>query len=40
MKNLKKHKKMLEKGQRFEEASEYNFIPQTFYLPGEYSIFA
>lgn len=39
IKNLKKHKKQLEKDGKFEEAAEYNFFPLTFNLPNDYSIF-
>ena len=39
IKNLKRHKKALEKEGKLEEAASYNFFPLTFYLPSEYPIF-
>lgn len=38
-KNLKKRRRNLEKESRFEEAASYDFIPTTFVLPREYSMF-
>lgn len=38
-KNLKKRRRALEKEGRMEEASAYDFIPTTFVLPREYSMF-
>jgi tubulin polyglutamylase TTLL9 len=38
-KNLKKRRRALEKEGNFEEASAYDFIPTTFVLPREYSMF-
>jgi tubulin polyglutamylase TTLL9 len=39
IKNLKRRKKDLAKEGNTEEAAKYDFFPQTFQLPGEYSIF-
>jgi len=39
VKNLKKHKKQLEKDGKSAEAAAINFFPITFNLPGEYSLF-
>ena len=39
IKNLKRHKKNLEKEGKQEEAASYNFFPSTFHLPSEYPIF-
>jgi len=39
IKNLKRHKRMLEKEGRLEESLSFNFFPQTYNLPNEYSIF-
>lgn len=38
-KNIKKKRRTLEKEGRYEEAATYDFIPMTFMLPREYSIF-
>lgn len=38
-KNLKKMKKTLEKEGKVLEAAEYNFFPQTYYVPSEYGLF-
>lgn len=38
-KNMKKRRRQLEKEGRYEEAAAYDFIPTTFMLPREYSIF-
>jgi len=38
IKNLKKFKKQLEREGRLEEASAYDFFPQSFYLPQEYGM--
>jgi tubulin polyglutamylase TTLL9 len=38
-KNMKKQRRMLEKEGRYEEATSYEFIPTTFVLPREYSMF-
>ncbi|RYH27456.1 hypothetical protein EON65_13365 [archaeon] len=38
-KNIKKRRRQLEKEGRFEEANAYDFIPTTFVLPREYSMF-
>jgi len=38
-KNIKKKRRQLEKEGRYEEAATYDFIPMTFMLPREYSIF-
>ena len=38
-KNIKKKRRSLEKEGRVEEATAYEFIPQTFLLPREYSMF-
>lgn len=38
-KNMKKKRRSLEKEGRVEEAMAYEFIPQTFLLPREYSMF-
>jgi tubulin polyglutamylase TTLL9 len=39
IKNLKRHKKNLEKEGKTEEALMFNFFPNTFHLPSEYPIF-
>lgn len=39
IKNLKRHKKTLEKEGKQEDAASYNFFPLTFHLPSEYPIF-
>lgn len=38
-KNMKKKRRQLEKEGRYEEAAAYDFIPTTFLLPREYSMF-
>jgi tubulin polyglutamylase TTLL9 len=38
-KNIKKRRRLLEKENRREEAEAYDFIPTTFLLPREYSMF-
>ena len=38
-KNMKKRRRALEKEGRLQEAELYNFIPTTFVLPKEYSLF-
>lgn len=38
-KNLKRFRKQLEKEGKTEEANKYNFFPQTYNMPAEYSIF-
>lgn len=38
-KNMKKRRRALEKEGRMEEAAAYDFIPTTFVLPREYSMF-
>jgi len=39
-KNLRKYKRQLEKDGKVEEAKKcFNFFPQTFNMPGEYSLF-
>ena len=38
-KNIKKRRRLLEKEGRTEEAQAYDFIPTTFLLPREYSMF-
>lgn len=38
-KNLKKRRRTLEKEGKYEEAAAYDFIPTTFVLPKEYSMF-
>ena len=38
-KNMKKKRRTLEKEGKAEEAMAYEFIPQTFLLPREYSMF-
>eukprot|EP00240_Pyramimonas_obovata_P004703 CAMPEP_0118960834 /NCGR_PEP_ID=MMETSP1169-20130426/63839_1 /TAXON_ID=36882 /ORGANISM="Pyramimonas obovata, Strain CCMP722" /LENGTH=414 /DNA_ID=CAMNT_0006908987 /DNA_START=38 /DNA_END=1282 /DNA_ORIENTATION=- len=39
VKNLKRAKKALEKEARYMQAASYDFFPQTFSLPSEYSMF-
>ena len=39
IKNLKRHKKNLEKEGKLDEAASFSFFPLTFNLPGEYSLF-
>ena len=38
-KNIKRHKRQLEKDGRLDEAARYDFIPITFILPGDYALF-
>lgn len=38
-KNVKRRRRTLEKEGKFEEALTYDFIPNTFVLPREYSMF-
>ena len=38
-KNLKRRRRTLEKEGKFDEAQSYDFIPTTFVLPREYSMF-
>lgn len=38
-KNLRRFKKQLEKEGKLEESKKYNFYPQTFYMPNEYTLF-
>lgn len=40
IRNLKKHKKNLEREGKQAEAQAYNFYPLTFVVPSEYVIFA
>eukprot|EP01061_Rhynchopus_euleeides_P026186 TRINITY_DN42869_c0_g1_i1.p1 TRINITY_DN42869_c0_g1~~TRINITY_DN42869_c0_g1_i1.p1 ORF type:complete len:422 (+),score=170.28 TRINITY_DN42869_c0_g1_i1:105-1370(+) len=39
IKNLKRMKKTLEKEDRLQEASKFDFFPQTYVLPAEYGLF-
>lgn len=39
IKNIKKHIKILQKDGKKEEADLYNFMPLSYTLPSEYSIF-
>ena len=39
IKNLKRHKRLLEKEGKLDEAAGFNFFPTTYSLPSEYSIF-
>ena len=39
VKNLKRHKRQLERDGKFDEAATYNFYPTTYNLPGDYAIF-
>jgi len=39
VKNLKRHKKQLEKEGKYEDAQAYGFFPTTYNLPSDYSIF-
>jgi len=39
IKNLKKHKRQLEKDGQYEEATQFDFFPVTFNLPREYALF-
>jgi len=39
VKNLKRHKKMLDREGKVQESNSYDFYPTTYNLPGEYSIF-
>lgn len=39
MRNLKKHKRQLEKDGKFDEAADYDFFPMTYNLPTEYPTF-
>jgi len=39
VKNLKRHKKQLEREGKAHEANSFDFFPTTYNLPGEYSIF-
>lgn len=38
-KNIKRQRRLLEKENRLDEAQQYDFIPTTFVLPREYSMF-
>ena len=40
LKNLKKHKKRLEKEVGNDAAAKINFFPLTYNVPGEYPLFA
>ena len=39
VKNLKRHKKQLEREGKTMEANQYDFYPTTYNLPGDYSLF-
>jgi tubulin polyglutamylase TTLL9 len=39
VKNLKRHKKQLEREGKVQEASGFDFYPTTYNLPSDYSIF-
>ena len=39
VKNLKRHRKQLEKEGKFDDAAGYNFYPTTYNLPQDYSLF-
>lgn len=39
VKNLKRHKKQLERDGKPQEANCYDFFPTTYNLPGDYSLF-
>ena len=39
VKNLKRHKKQLEREGKVPEANQYDFYPTTYNLPGDYSLF-
>jgi len=39
VKNLKRHKKQLEKEGKYDDAAAFNFFPTTYNLPSDYSIF-
>ena len=39
VKNLKRHKKQLEREGKQAEAASYDFYPTTYNLPGDYSLF-
>ena len=39
VKNLKRHKKALEREGKTTEANSYDFFPTTYNLPGDYSLF-
>ena len=39
VKNLKRHKKQLEREGKSQEANQYDFFPTTYNLPGDYSLF-
>ena len=39
VKNLKRHKKQLERDGKNNEASHFDFLPTTYNLPGDYSLF-
>jgi len=39
VKNLKRHKKQLEREGKQNEANGYDFFPTTYNLPGDYSLF-
>jgi len=38
-KNIKRHKRGLEKEGKLEEAARFDFTPITFILPGDYALF-
>ena len=39
VKNLKRHKKQLEREGKAHEANSFDFFPTTYNLPGDYSLF-
>jgi tubulin polyglutamylase TTLL9 len=39
VKNLKRHKKNLEKEGKYEESQSIDFFPTTYNLPSDYSLF-
>ena len=39
IKNMKRYKKNLEKEGKIDEASDVDFFPLTYNMPGEYSLF-
>jgi tubulin polyglutamylase TTLL9 len=39
VKNLKRHKRALQKEGSFEVAAQYDFWPTTYVLPGDYALF-
>lgn len=39
VKNLKRHKKQLEREGKYNEVNSYDFFPTTYNLPSDYNLF-